>query len=363
MNARQLLAALLVAASLPLAAQFAEPNDETKAACEQYLRTPLPTEAALIAAPKSWPDCDSPKLYSGIGVKADFSAARKCAWSERLAIQASLEPRYTVASVLGGSAMLSVLYANGQGVDRSLPLALRFLCEAYPVENAVDDLEKRSNEPKAVSGAFKLCDQARDTFMIGFCAGWDSEIEDDKRSRFFRNLTPGWPSAQRQALLALVKTEDAYSTAHARGEIDLGGSGRAVWEMNAEWQLREQFKAALVSCEKGELRGGPAADVSGSDLALNQLYRKALNTAKAGESGYGAVQPEGIRDAERAWMKYRDAWVAFARLRYPAISTEAWLTLLTKDRIAILKDTFCEMGSRDDSCAGRDDAPAPLPLP
>jgi uncharacterized protein YecT (DUF1311 family) len=363
MNVRQLLAALLLAASVPLAAQLAKPNDETRATCEQYLQTPLPAEASLSTAPKSWPECDSPKLYSGIDVKADKVAARKCAWTERLAIQASLEPRFTVASVLGGSAMLSVLYANGEGVDRNLPLALRFLCEAYPTPTAVQDLETRRNEPKAASGAFDLCDDARDTFMIGFCAGRDTEIQDDKRNQFFRSLSSGWPLAEKQALLVLVKAEDDYSTAHARGEIDLGGSGRAVWEMNAEWKLREQFKAALVSCEKGGLRGGPAAGLSGADLELNQLYRKALASAKAGEDGYGAVQPDGIRDAERAWLKYRDAWVAFARLRYPAISAEAWLTLLTKDRIADLKDTFCEMGSTDDSCAGRDDGAAPRPLP
>jgi hypothetical protein len=363
MSLRPLVAALLLATAIPLAAQLAKSNDETKEACERYLQTMLPAEASLVAGPKSWPECDSPKLYSGIGVKTDKVAARKCAWTERLAIQASLEPRFTVASVLGGSAMLSVLYANGEGVERNLPLALRFLCEAYPTRTAIQDLETRRNDPKAAPGAFDLCDDARDTFMIGFCAGRDSDIENEKRNQFFRKLSVGWPFEQRQALLALVEAEDTYSTAHAGGEIDKSGSGRAIWELDAEGELRERFKAALVACENGGLRGSSASELPRADLELNQLYRKALASAKAGEDGYGAVQPDGIRDAERAWLNYRDAWVTFARLRYPAISAEAWLTLLTNDRVAILKDTFCEMGSAEDSCSGIDDGAAPRPLP
>jgi uncharacterized protein YecT (DUF1311 family) len=259
--------------------------------------------------------------------------------------------------------MLSMLYANGDGVERNLPLALRFLCEAYPTRTAIQNLETRRNDPKAASGAFDLCDDAGDTFMIGFCAGRDSEIQDEKRNQFFRRLSVGWSLVQRQALFALVRTEETYSTAHARGEIDKSGSGRAVWELDAEAELRERLKAALEACEKGELRGGLTADLSGADLELNQLYKKAMANARAGEAGYGAVQPDGVRDAERAWLKYRDAWVTFARLRYPAISVEAWLTLLTHDRVSILQDTLCEMDARDEPCDDEVYERAPSPLP
>lgn len=97
---------------------------------------------------------------------------------------------------------------------------------------------------------------------------------------------------------------------------------------------------------------------------MNRTYRKAIATAEAGKPGYGAIQPEGIRQAERAWLKYRGAWVAFARLRYPTIGAEAWSALLTKDRVAILEDTLCEMGSRDARCEQREeDSEAPRPLP
>jgi hypothetical protein len=111
--------------ALPLAAQLEDADAAIRNKCAEYEKTPLPPEASEIAQPKAWPDCNSYKRYSGIGEKVDYAAALQCAWSERLAQQAGLRPTYTIASVFGGSAMLSVLYANGQGVEKEMTLALR----------------------------------------------------------------------------------------------------------------------------------------------------------------------------------------------------------------------------------------------
>src|SRR5580698_4705429 len=105
---------VLLACSSPVLAQLENADAKTKAQCASYAQTALPSEAASVPAPKRWPACASYKLYSGIGVKIDLIAARNCAWSERLATQAGLEPRYTIDTVFGGSAMLAVLYANAE---------------------------------------------------------------------------------------------------------------------------------------------------------------------------------------------------------------------------------------------------------
>jgi hypothetical protein len=50
----------------------------------------------------------------------------------------------------------------------------------------------------------------------------------------------------------------------------------------------------------------------------------------------GQIQREVIQTAERAeraWLRYRDAWVAFARMHYPNTDSNAWLALLAKNRI------------------------------
>ena len=358
MNLRLSWIALAFACVMPMCAQV--PADDE---CKPYLQTPLPPEAFQIPAPKQWPECNSYKLYSGIGTKVDYIAARKCAWSERLAQIADLQPKYTTASLFGGSAMLTVLYANGEGVDQNKKLALRFACESGLARNAAKDIKALPNESHLTQSKFKYCDEVWTTMEIGFCAAWDAEIADQERIAYIDAMSHDWPANQKAALLTLFRDQSAYSKAHADGEIDVGGSGRAIWQFNAEQTLRSQFLAAMKSFESGNLPSGTAESSNAADTQLNALYRAALATAEAGKSGYGAIQPEGIRNAERAWLRYRDSWIRFARLRYPAVSRDAWLTLLINDRLAILQSTFCEMGSDRFRCDDTHDGQTILPLP
>lgn len=369
MSRQQRGVVLAVAGAAMLAAYAAAPaaraqNARAADPCDQYLKTPLPAEAAAVPAPKAWPDCASYKSYSGIGRKVDYAAARRCAWAERLAQQANLEPKYTVAALYGGSAMLAVLYANGEGVEQNKPLALRFACEAGPEPKILEDILALPDQAHITEKKLRYCDEVQNTMEIGFCAGWDAEIQDQERRNSLASLSAHWRAAQQEAFRALSHAEEAYSTAHARGEIDLAGSGRAIWQLDAEQELRDRFLAAIQAYEQGQLPHGSADDAAKADRSLNRIYGKAIATAEAGKEGYGAIQPEGVRKAERAWLTYRDAWIAFAKLRYPAAGRDAWLTLLTNDRIAILEDTLCEMGSTEASCDQREeDAQQARPLP
>ena len=75
------------------------------------------------------------------------------------------------------------------------------------------------------------------------------------------------------------------------------------------------------------------------------------------------MQPKGIRDAERAWLKYRDSWIAFAKLRYPSVPADAWLVLLTNDRTSILDGSFCDIDVVEGPCIHKGDTWKPSPLP
>lgn len=358
---------LALACAMPLSAQLEDAGSETKAKCEEFLRTPLPAEALSVAAPKAWPDCDSYKSYSGIGRKVDFAAARQCAWLERLAQQSNLESSHGIASVFGGSAMLTALYANGEGVQKSIPLAIRFACEAggAPAEISlrVEHLQSLEAGTSKPDSAFDFCDDVTSGFMEGYCAAYESEIEDQKSAISLEGIASHFTPAQRFAFDTLRKSEEAYSLAHARGEIDLSGSARAMYEIDSEETLRENFLAALKVFEKGKYPAGSQAQFADANTRLNRAYRKDLSDAEEHEGDYGAVQPGGIRDAERAWLKYRDAWVAFARLRYPSVPADAWLVLLTNDRIAILDGSFCDMDVVEGPCVQKGDTWKPSPLP
>jgi len=179
-------------------------------------------EAASIPTPKRWPVCTSYKLYSGIGTPVDFAAARRCAWSERLAANAGLAPKNTLEGLFGGSAMLTVLYANGEGAERNIQLALRFACEAN-FDGNFNQVKNRLLMPDKKQSKFVLCDEAETEFSIGFCAAYQQEIDDNERRDEYRKLSSQWPSAHRAAFEELLRTEANYAKAHATGETDLSG--------------------------------------------------------------------------------------------------------------------------------------------
>lgn len=359
--------ALMAVLCSPAFAQLSDADQTTQQKCARYLKTALPIEASAIATPSGWPDCDSYKSYSGIGLRVDFNAARSCAWRERLAQQAGEEPRYTVASVLGGSAMLSVLYANGEGVKRDFPLALRFACEASgapaEVRGRVQSLEMREKTPLKNESKFSFCDDITSGFMEGFCAENSSEIAEFHRARAFEELSAGFTSSQRVAFDALTSAQSAYAAAHGSGEIDLAGTARAMSQIDAGDSLRDDFEAALKAFEHGDVPRGDHVSAIEADRTLNETYRKNIADAETHKSEYGAIQPEGISNAERAWIRYRDAWIPFAKLRYPSLSPDAWLTLLTKDRISVLNGSFCDMDAQEGPCAWQGDTWKPKPLP
>lgn len=178
-----------------------------------------------------------------------------------------------------------------------------------------------------------------------------------------RDLTSRFTSSQQAAFDVLSKSQQAYARAHAAGEIDLSGSARAMYHIDAEDTLRDDFIEALRSFEAGKFPNFAAGEYPKADTQLNAVYRQVMNNAEAHKSDYGAVQPEGIRDAKRSWLKYRDAWATFAKLRYPAVQPKVWLTLLTNDRTSVLDGSFCDMDAEEGPCRPKGDTWRPSPLP
>jgi uncharacterized protein YecT (DUF1311 family) len=356
----------LMACAVPLFAQLQYTDAKTKAECARYAQTPLPAEATSIAAQKQWPTCTSYKLYSGIGTNVDVEAARRCAWQERSAMQAGLAPRYTVAGVLGGPAMLATLYSNGEGAERNIPLAVRFACEAggapAEIEGRIEHIESLGSRPISSGAKFKFCDDTTSGFMDGFCTSYEAELSDQGRTNTIKDLSSKWPEPQQSAFATLEKAQQAYAEAHGKGEIESSGTSRAAQEIAAQQSLRDSFLDAIKSFEKGDLPHHSVAEAQQTDSDLNRVFREAIADAETTKSKYGAVQPDGIRTAERAWLAYRDAWIAFAKLRYPSVRAEAWLTLLTMDRIATIHGGPCESDPDNSQCE-QQDTRTPRPLP
>jgi len=195
--------------------------------------------------------------------------------------------------------------------------------------------------------------------MMGYCAAYGKEIQDAKQDESIAQITAKFTDPQRAAFATLNKIKGEYASAVASGEVDLSGTARAMFQIDAEQTINSNFVAALQAFESGKLPTGTAKDAALADAELNRVYKKQL--AEAAKPDNGTVKPEGIRAAERAWLKYRDAWLTFAQLRYPQVSADAWLTLLSRDRAMTLKDPYCDMDEDSPGCKQYTNGPLPLP--
>lgn len=314
---------------------------EPHAACAAYASVPLPAEATKVSVPKEFPACASYRSYRGIGRPVNYSEARGCAWRERLAQEAGLpqNPKEGTAWVVGGSLILADIYFNGAGVERNIPLALRFACESEEamVELALPDVEKLKDSPRS-NGPFEFCKYAATTFTMNFCFGYENQFADDRKSRYYNSLKSSMTSEQESAFEKLLTAENSYIGAHA-SEVYQGGTIRGIRTMGSEDILKDLFHTELVHFERGKWPALSNDRIATTDALMDREYQKKLQQLREKtkeDIAGGAVASHGLASAQRAWETYRQAWVAFARVRYPS-AANAIRAQVTLDRYRLLK--------------------------
>jgi len=334
-------AALIANCALAAAVFGQTPPSAPSADCSAYASIPLPPEAEKIPVPTSPPDCASNRSYRGIGRPVDYSKARACAWQERLAQDADLgqnqdEPN---AWIVGGSLILADIYFNGAGVKRNIPLAMRFACESEEgmAMLALPDITKLNGSLPA-HGPFEFCDYAATTITMNFCFGYTSEIEDDRRSRYYDSLKSSMTPEQRAAFERLLFAENAYVVAHA-SEVDQGGTIRGIRTLGSMNILKDLFHTEVVHFERERWPVLSEGQIAGADALLRREYEEKLQqlgTQTKEDIAQGAVTATHLSGTEKTWETYRDAWVAFAHLRYSAAVTAIRAEIIF-DRYRLLK--------------------------
>lgn len=312
--------------------------------CSAYASIPPPAEAENVPVPKTPPACASYRSYRGIGRPVNYSEARKCAWRERLAQKAQLgqNQEEPTAWVVGGSLILADIYANGAGVQRNIPLAMRFACEfeegtamlALPEVNKL----ARSSHSHA---PFEFCDYAASTFTMDFCSSYESQIKDDRRSRYYGSLKSSMTPDQKLAFDKLLSAQRAYIKAHAL-EVDQGGTIRGMRTIGSQSILKELFHAELGHFEHKNWPAHSESQIANADTMLQREYEKKIQQLRAQSQeqiDQGAVSADHLSEVEQTWERYREAWDSFACLRYPAaVSTiRAEITL---NRCRLLKTIY-----------------------
>jgi uncharacterized protein YecT (DUF1311 family) len=309
--------------------------------CSAYESVPLPAEADEVAVPKTAPACASYRSYRGIGRPVNSAEARACAWKERAAVGANLEQNQEepIAWEVGGSLILADIYFNGAGVKRNIPLALHLICESDEgMGNLALKYIAKPDGPAHAHGPFEFCDYAETTMTMNFCTGYESEVGDDRRSRYYDSLKPSMTADQRAAFEKLLAAQDAYIKAHAF-EVDQGGTIRGMRIMGSQYILKDLFRTEVVHFERKKWPALPEKQVVMANVLLERELKAKLvelRTQTKEEIEQGAVTASNLSKVEKAWEAYRDAWDGFARLRYPSEVARV-RAAITLDRYRLLK--------------------------
>jgi uncharacterized protein YecT (DUF1311 family) len=314
-------------------AQTAASREESnwKQVCARSTSAPLtPPAFAHPEAEEKLQHCDSTALYYGFDHPADPTAGLQCAYYQRA------HPRPSEGDPFYGPGVLTMLYANGRGVERNYDLAIRFACEntwAAPAEMElrIGHLEQLRDTHAAATN-FDLCDDATSGLMQGACESVQQQFADAKRKHELDSISRSWSPQVQETFRSLQAAEKAFIKARTRNEVDLSGTGRAAFMLEEEGRLRDQLLINLRRFAKGDIPTASSAEYQNVDRKLNQVYQK-IQQAPSSSWEYTTVKPSGIRDTERAWLKLREAWVEFARVAYPHVSEDTVRTQITRLRL------------------------------
>lgn len=327
---RPALAVLLAALATPTLAADQWPH---QAECRRWAAVAIPAQDIGTARE----GCNTTDLYygdDGNGRGRDYVAARHCAYRTRAAGAAAHD-----GPMFDGNGVLMMLYANGQGVRRNLPLAKRFACEfdGAPAEVSARLAHLDAIASGKASAPMDICDDITSGMMGGFCEYRSASFARVRRGEQWQALQASWTPAQRAAFAKLRKAADAYFDSASANEVDLSGTLRGAFATQAWETLDVALLSNIQRFEQRRRPDGKAGDLAAADKALNASYQRvrARLTAASGDGGlgeYGTIDANGVRQTQRLWLAYRDAWVAFAGARYPDTAADSWLAWVSRER-------------------------------
>jgi uncharacterized protein YecT (DUF1311 family) len=281
------------------------------------------------AAPKTSAGCNATDLYYSKRSQAQTSPAE---WEQVRACALATDDK----------AVLMMLYANGQGVARDTDRAIHYACGLDFIAKAEMEARIAHLSTGPASGKpFDQCDDITSGAMGGVCAGLRESRSRSVREARLERAAHALPAASLNAFARLRLAAESYARAGA-GEEDMQGSAAADFAIQHEARLREEFMQAALDAIAGKLPPASKDSFVERDRQLNQLYQ-AVMTAPSRQPdwpdriGDSTIAHADVRKAERAWLAYRDAFLAFGASLPSGPDPAAIKTLLTGQRIAELR--------------------------
>ena len=325
-----LLLALLFCIPVSMAAQADAPEPQP-AACAAALAKPF--DGGL--DPHVPPDCDSSAYYYGIGRDKDYVAARVCALIERY------NKVDKDGSLFTGAGILSMVYANGEGTPRDIDLAKRFTCEIKEADFAETDARLKLLDKIAVATKdvphFDLCKTASNGTSWGWCESIELRLHDAKRYDEMVKIVDGLTPQGVEAFKALQTAEGDFETLRSEKEIDLTGAARGAWTLQEQDRLRAQFVSDLKLFSTAGY-SQPVTLATVEALINKDLASIRLNGPKNFQGT--TITVAGVEETQRAWLKYRAAWLAYEGVVNPTVSSDAIATQISRERLTHLHKLY-----------------------
>jgi len=251
---------------------------------------------------------------------------------------ADWRPARHCAMATQNSAVLMMLYQNGQGVQKDPLLALKYACsiDAAPAEmqGRIEHLQQINASGR---GMMDWCDDITSGYMMGVCSAIDARQKQRVHTQATGKVSASMPAVAQASLQKLQAAASKFADARAANETDLSGTARAALSIAARTAELDLLAHDVREYEAGKLPASMSKEqVAALDKELNLIYGKLMK--KPAESYAGAVGKEGIRATQRLWLAYRDAWMNFGAVRYPAVTSDTWAGRLTARRNTQLQD-------------------------
>lgn len=303
-------------------------------------RADLPTAGQLPALAT----CNSAALYYGFAGKPDYVRARQCAYLER-----AIGDRYPMS----GSAVLSMIYANGLGVHLNMPLATKFACEAggapAEINGRIGRLETLAKARRPPQPRFDFCDDVTSGYMTAVCAGVAEGMYEAQRKSRIERIAAQQTPAQKAAFLALQYVAQTYFNVHAGEEVNAAGTAGHAFQIDDLVHSEKAFMKDVDALNGNDVPASRPGATKRADARLAVIFRRVLaNPALQPAAGnpllpgvpmteMGTITREGLRVSQALWLSYRDAWVHFAAVVRPGLARGAVSAWITRQRIEDLR--------------------------
>ncbi|WP_162806569.1 hypothetical protein [Sphingosinicella terrae] len=282
---------------------------------------------------RSLSGCSAVSLYYDTVETRDPVRARQCALSDQSS-DLPFERQFVLMNV----------YANAEGVRRDMDLAIHLACglDTQPEEMHYRVLRlHRLREEGWTGNDFDYVIDDRSSFSGASGVYYYLRLARERRANELRALTGGWPASHRTALTELVRAKDDYADAH--GHAAHYHASPAGW---IYWSGVEDVEDTFIA-ELRTLVSNGVPDYSSVEIEATRR-RLAYNHARSQQPGdsFRERGPADFDRAERAWRRYRDAFIAVARLRLPGMSRArlaTWLGRTRPDRWSL--DSSLDLGS------------------